>query len=568
MNLSRRRWPIFEFQRNGPIKRKNASHKPDFSVPAITTKNSKLNEGSPRLTNNNIQSARKQKKVDTYFFIDACNTTELSTIESVEASGKKLNIIEVAVLKQLTSLGKADFSDNLLPLEPFSVLPCLESLDLSCNCIKTFSYASSEKLADGERAWPCLRKLNLSFNYAQDYITELMLIPHIQELDLSHNNLKMLPQNLMHFTSLRCFNLSNNQLQSEQMFFSLATISALQTLYLDDNNVSTIPMCNFGFENLETLSIKKNQISNVSDVEAVFDFLNLKTIYVSGNPVCYRRKFMSELLARCEDTGKDLHYEENSLKPIKKTLPDKIKTIELDPICFPSYTRQHQQAIKNYTNRMKLKKEANGNKTGELQPDDESNISESSDKFFVTDVEKTFRDEPIPTVLPPVKDEEVLITSIWSEIPVLQSDQRKELTTKKRVEFAQAYSRLAFIVEHPDLRIKPRQSILRNESEEVKEDEQPKPQRPMPRRVAKVPSTRRKSTEASRLAARTEYTKLEVQQMLESMSQRLASVEKDLSTADEAGQNAMAAALDYNNFSTLHKQYETIRAELINTLNN
>jgi hypothetical protein len=55
--------------------------------------------------------------------------------------------------------------------------------------------------------------------------------------------------------------------------------------------------------------------------------------------------------------------------------------------------------------------------------------------------------------------------------------------------------------------------------------------------------------------------------MLQSMEERLAVVERDLMVADESGQSAVDMALDQKNFSMLHRQYETIRAELINTLN-
>ena len=55
--------------------------------------------------------------------------------------------------------------------------------------------------------------------------------------------------------------------------------------------------------------------------------------------------------------------------------------------------------------------------------------------------------------------------------------------------------------------------------------------------------------------------------MLQSMEERLAVVEHELSAADESGQTAVDMALDQRNFASLHKQYETIRAELINTLN-
>jgi hypothetical protein len=40
-----------------------------------------------------------------------------------------------------------------------------------------------------------------------------------------------------------------------------------------------------------------------------------------------------------------------------------------------------------------------------------------------------------------------------------------------------------------------------------------------------------------------------------------------MQAVDESGQSALETSLDQRNFTMLHKQYETIRAELINTLN-
>jgi hypothetical protein len=55
--------------------------------------------------------------------------------------------------------------------------------------------------------------------------------------------------------------------------------------------------------------------------------------------------------------------------------------------------------------------------------------------------------------------------------------------------------------------------------------------------------------------------------MLESMEERRAIVEHDIRSADERSKNAINAVLAQRNYSTLHKQYETIRGELINTMN-
>jgi hypothetical protein len=56
--------------------------------------------------------------------------------------------------------------------------------------------------------------------------------------------------------------------------------------------------------------------------------------------------------------------------------------------------------------------------------------------------------------------------------------------------------------------------------------------------------------------------------VLESIEKWLAIVEHNIRATDKRGENPVNTVLEQKNFSMLHKQYETIRAELVNTLNN
>jgi hypothetical protein len=166
-----------------------------------------------------------------------------------------------------------------------------------------------------------------------------------------------------------------------------------------------------------------------------------------------------------------------------------------------------------------------------------------------------------PTPLP--GPEPTVITSVWSDVPVLQLAQRVGLSPKHRPEFVTTFRKLEFLVAHPEIRLRPRESTcLQPDEGEPQREEAPnllmgKEPRPLPK----------ESAISTKLAARTEYTKSEIQSMLRSMEERLSIVERDLQVSDESGQSAVDIALDQKNFASLHKQYETIRAELINTLN-
>jgi hypothetical protein len=86
--------------------------------------------------------------------------------------------------------------------------------------------------------------------------------------------------------------------------------------------------------------------------------------------------------------------------------------------------------------------------------------------------------------------------------------------------------------------------------------------------VGKLPPVaQNKSDVGSKLSGRTEYTTTEIQAMLRSLEEMLSVVERALAVTDESWQNAVDIALDQPTFAIMHKQYETIGADLINTLN-
>ena len=603
MIRNRNRRP-FEFQRNGPIARP-VGHKPDFTI-NVTRK-------TPQTQTRNIKSPRKTTKknqentIDRLFFVDLVGKTNIFELHHIDASGKKLKGIDLDIFKELENLKTADFSDNTLPLDPFSVLPNLVELDLSCNSLKSFDYQSSELMAEDSRAWPKLQRLNLSFNYASSFISELQYIPHLSDLNLSHNSLSSLPANLMHFTCLTHLNLTGNSINTDQSFFSLATISSLQVLILDDNKITTIPHFNFGFESLRELSLKRNNIEFEDDISSLVGISSLESLNIANNPIVLRSKNLAALRSILSNTQTTLYIDEKPNKVVKKALPAQVKTVSLDPLTLPSFTKQHIKAL----NRRKRVLRKSKNKTRSInelpqqtiedvsQEEEEedndlemfnytknkgekpaSDTAEDAASIFLT-VSTTKKEEEAqqqtqifiePTELPE-PSESAPITSIWNEVPVVQRSERIVLNESRRNQFNLTFKKLEFLVNHPDLRIRPRESPSQETEQEssVKTKQLQKKledteDRSILRGVSQVPKPKKKVVQG-KLEARTEYTKTEVQQMLQSMADRLSIVERDLGSTDETGQRAVDIALDQKNFSTLQKQYETIRAELINTLN-
>lgn len=63
-----------------------------------------------------------------------------------------------------------------------------------------------------------------------------------------------------------------------------------------------------------------------------------------------------------------------------------------------------------------------------------------------------------------------------------------------------------------------------------------------------------------------QLSKQDVMKILQKMENKLCSAEGIINQEDQDGMNPVDKALDQTNFSTLHKQYESIRSEIVNTL--
>ena len=585
----------YEFERVGPISRSPGGHKPDFSLSVNRPpKNRSL---SSQVVNRNVRlpamptfsRPHRDVVVDTLFLVDLLHTSDFEKCNEIDGSSHHLTGIDLAAFRQLQSVQRADFSDNSLPLEPFAILPMLEELDLSCNSLRAFDYKSSESMTGDDRAWASLQKLNLSFNNCGNILSDLQLIPLLAELNLANNSLSSLPSNLMHFTCLTDLNLANNNLNSDSAMFSLATIPSLRVLNLDNNNIMRFPKFQFGFEALSKLSIRKNKIEMPTDIDSLLD-LNLEEVNIVDNPILLRPANIGNIKPRFAAANINLICDPPP-PPVKSALAGPLRTIAFDPLTLPTFAKAHIRALNKKTPLKIYNLSEFGAK--QLRPFDKSrsvdqndqkppkSITQSTptsvihqeDDVFMTAFSSKADDEPRnlniePTPLPDV-DDDIEISSIWTEVPVVQLERRQKLTFKKRPEFMRAFSQLQFIVSHPDLRLKPR------ESPSMEPEETDIPISPevtiqvdlLPTKKPTVINRTKKKPVAAKLAARTEYTKTEIQSMLASMHERLSGVERDLQVADESGQSAVEIALDQKNFASLHKQYETIRAELINTLN-
>ncbi|XP_040427213.1 X-ray radiation resistance-associated protein 1 [Cygnus olor] len=133
-------------------------------------------------------------------------------------------------------------AENLLTLEPFRKFPGLRELELSLNGLRNLKITAGDFLH--------LEDLDLSYNnLSPEDIWALGDLSQLKILRLTANGLRTLPADLagswhsahLRFPSLEVLVLDDNQLSDPSVFVSLSNLCSLRELNLDRNRISAVP---------------------------------------------------------------------------------------------------------------------------------------------------------------------------------------------------------------------------------------------------------------------------------------------------------------------------------------
>ncbi|NXE85097.1 XRRA1 protein, partial [Cochlearius cochlearius] len=133
-------------------------------------------------------------------------------------------------------------AENLLTLEPFRKFPGLRELELSLNGLRNLKISAGDFLH--------LEDLDLSYNnLSPQDIWTLGDLSQLKVLRLTANGLRSLPPDLagswdsahVRFPSLEVLSLDNNRLSDPSVFVSLSHLCSLRELNLDRNGISAVP---------------------------------------------------------------------------------------------------------------------------------------------------------------------------------------------------------------------------------------------------------------------------------------------------------------------------------------
>ena len=226
------------------------------------------------IINGNLNMSKNQLKI--FPINNILNYIRKNTLNKIDLSDNKLtNIHSIeTILPIIQSLKELNLSYNIIEKFPLCILtlPNLSILNISNNKLKTFP---SEQL---------------SFDNIKTFTSNLTC------LDLSFNNLTIVPESIGMFSKLVSLIMLNNNITSINNLQKMK-LNKLETINLGNNKIEKIPNQLYrNFPNLKVFIIENN---NLTDIPTDFCLLNeLNVVNFYGNPI---KKIRSDLLANAQN---------------------------------------------------------------------------------------------------------------------------------------------------------------------------------------------------------------------------------------------------------------------------
>ncbi|EKF31358.1 hypothetical protein MOQ_004812 [Trypanosoma cruzi marinkellei] len=174
---------------------------------------------------------------------------------------------------------------------------------------------------------PKLHALNLSFNkIPSSDILHLSYFPFLEKLDLSGNNLRVLPEDLADLTSVTHFALERNHFRDgNTVFAALSTMPALIEVNLNHNELRHVPplsvkngrgLC---FPSIEVIGLGYNRFRSVRDVVALTELVRtLQRVMLAGNPIACKSKERGAAHSVFAQAAMNLYWEQAGLQTLNK----------------------------------------------------------------------------------------------------------------------------------------------------------------------------------------------------------------------------------------------------------
>eukprot|EP00826_Nyctotherus_ovalis_P046588 TRINITY_DN5280_c0_g1_i5.p1 TRINITY_DN5280_c0_g1~~TRINITY_DN5280_c0_g1_i5.p1 ORF type:complete len:622 (+),score=158.02 TRINITY_DN5280_c0_g1_i5:427-2292(+) len=231
----------------------------------------------------------ERKMLDGFLLLHSCHVKNPQQAIKSRLTGENIVGVEESDLLFFPNLAYLNLSENRVRLEQLANLKGLVELHLQYNFISSLQVAPA--------SFPLLEILSMGFNSIPGgHILQLAQLPSLRVLDLSGNELCVLPEELSSFTRLEELNLSSNSFSSDtvvvnpgKLFESLSTIPHLKRLNLAHNFLKAFHFEHLtndnAFEALAELDFSYNKVSNQENLLYCQKLKSLQAIIITGNPI-------------------------------------------------------------------------------------------------------------------------------------------------------------------------------------------------------------------------------------------------------------------------------------------
>ncbi|NXN48594.1 XRRA1 protein, partial [Rynchops niger] len=189
-----------------------------------------------------VEENTEDHVLDETFLLKHHHLKNPSDLCSVNISSQNLVSAKEDDFEKFDCVAFINAAENLLTLEPFRKFPGLRELELSLNRLRNLKITAGDFLH--------LEDLDLSYNnLSPQDIWTLGDLSQLKVLRLTANGLRSLPPDLagswdsahLRFPSLEVLSLDDNCLSDPSVFVSLSHLCSLRELNLDRNRISSVP---------------------------------------------------------------------------------------------------------------------------------------------------------------------------------------------------------------------------------------------------------------------------------------------------------------------------------------
>eukprot|EP00667_Euglena_gracilis_P008742 EG_transcript_8873 len=220
---------------------------------------------------------RSPQTLDGFLLLEAAGVEDPGQAVDVLLADRNLTKVVAEDLTFFPNIEFLDVGENQVEMGSLANLTGLQELHLHCN---------QQMIVDvPPAAFPHLHTLNLSYNYLGPEVFESLTgLPRLQRLDLSHNHIAFLPEDLSGFDSLTQLALESNGIAAEETLLALGTIPGLMEVNLNFNALQRVPRLkpNAG-TNLEVLGLASNKFEYYEDLFPLTEYPNLRRVVLWGN---------------------------------------------------------------------------------------------------------------------------------------------------------------------------------------------------------------------------------------------------------------------------------------------